>query len=188
MRVKIANRRHFLQDTLPPGSITAFHRSHPEFASIAVPQKPGEGLDLAAMMPPDPTRPPTVEEHVTIPRGYLEYLEAFVNEHLSYAAAADGSATAATAAAGTEAAPAEAVAAAPGDGAAAGAAVEPTAAAAGGGAVAEVAPVAEAPVVAADATAPVGAVGGVAGVTAGDSVMVDAPAVIVGGAEQQQAQ
>jgi len=154
-----------VQDTLPPGSIAAFHRNHPEFASVAVPQKPGEGVDLGTMFPPDPTRPPTVDEHVTIPRGYLEYLEAFVNEHLQAAADAeaggavdvgavvdtDGATQVVSAAAATAAAPADN----------------------GGSADATAAAAAATPAAATAASAPVanGAVNGIGE----DSMMVDAP-------------
>lgn len=147
-----------VQDTLPPGSIAAFHRNYPEFAGVAVPQKPGEGIELGlTMFPPDPTKPPTVDEHVTIPRGYLEYLEAFVNEHLQAVADAEAGGAA------TEAAAAE------GGGAGASAAPAAAAAAAAAPAAAAEAPAAEA------AAAPAAAAeeGGDAGGPALDSVMVD---------------
>lgn len=200
-----------VQDTLPPGSIAAFYRSHPALASIAVPQKPGEGSETAAIMPPDPTQPPTVEEHVTIPRGYLEYLEAFVNDHL-FTAAEAGAAGPAGEVAEHEVAPGEVavsiVAAGEGEAAAGdgtGAAVD-AAAAAAGAAAPLVAPltsagtaespaaggvgavVAEAPL--SHGSAPVDAGPAGAGVVVADAVMVDALAgarAHVGVEQQQQA-
>lgn len=107
----LCKHRHDVQDHLPAASVAALLRDHPTLAPIAIPEVPRGACDTAAH-PPKPSNIPQVEDQVTIPRGYIEYLENLLAQHT--AAAGGVAAGAAAPVAGPPAAAAAAAAAAAG--------------------------------------------------------------------------
>lgn len=69
-----------VQDHLPAASVTALVREHPNLAPIAIPEAPRGSTD-ANEHPPKPSDIPNVQDQVTIPRGYIEYLENLVVQY-----------------------------------------------------------------------------------------------------------
>ena len=91
---------HGVQDHLPPASVMAILRDQPALAAVALPEGCRGSRGAAGVThPPKPTDIPKVEDLVTLPRGYVEFLEDKLKEYQAAPAAAQPPAPRAAAAA-----------------------------------------------------------------------------------------
>ena len=90
-----------VQDCIPAATAQLLHELHPDLAAVALsPQSAGAAAPAPAAAAA-PAAPPAAEggEMVSVPRGYLDYLESLVSRCVPGVAAADGEAAAEGAAA-----------------------------------------------------------------------------------------
>jgi hypothetical protein len=68
---------HALQDTILPATAAALHEQFPEVAAAALPP----ASTAASEQPSAPAAPPDGQDCISVPRGYLEYLEGLVQTY-----------------------------------------------------------------------------------------------------------
>lgn len=90
--------RRTLQDTMPAATAKLLHELHPDLAAAALPAQASAPVATAAATAAAPASAEGGEEMVSVPRGYLDYLESLVSRCMPGVAAPEGPAAAASAA------------------------------------------------------------------------------------------